>query len=163
MEMFASGDFARLREHLRIGQFALDEELIRHPGILMECLERHIDAVQRRDAAEHRHKMEITIEMARLRDEVKPGEKKPAETAIKEEALFGEEVLIARAALEEAQASVSYWQALCASMTSKGSSLKRLSELTVAGYLAPTSAGNREGMQEARRKAAERAQDRAVL
>jgi hypothetical protein len=61
------------------------------------------------------------------------------------------QVVQARMALEEAVHDCAYWTGLVGACAAKGSSLKRICEMTIAGFLAPSQVV-REQMNEKRQR-----------
>ncbi len=136
--MFREAEYNSLKIHLRIDVMAMDDELIQHPSRLQEVCEIAADALQLRDAFKHQVEIETAEAARRLRVPDADG-KVPAENKIASQVLLDKKVEVASAELEEANHDLRYWQSLVDSFKEKGSSLKRIAELTIAGYLAPNS------------------------
>ena len=147
--MFREIDYTALKANLRIDVMAMDDELIQHPSKLQRVCEIAADALQLRDAFKHQLEIEISEAAHRLRVPDGAG-KFPAENKIASQVLLDRKVEGANADLEEANHDLRYWQSLVDSTKEKGSSLKRIAELTIAGYLAPN-AIRRAEISEARK------------
>jgi hypothetical protein len=89
------------------------------------------------------HKLILAGVQADMRTQNIAG-RKLSEALILAESPMDESVIQAQLAVSDAKASVSYWQALESGIKARGSSLKRLAELTMSGYLAPSSSYQRD-------------------
>lgn len=139
MAMFREKDYARLRAKLHIDQRQLGEELIEFPQLLLEVCEITVEAVGRKDDADAAYKIAVAVAAAELRDALVNG-KKRTETEIAACAPMDEAARAAAVDAADAKADLSYWSALGESMRAKQSSMKRLSDLTVSGYISTGSA-----------------------
>lgn len=131
--MFRNDDFARLKDRLSIDAIQIDRELIEFPSTLMEVTEACAEVSINRDRREHEYKVAVSLAQANLRDTPMHGKKMP-ETAIMQEALLDANVQAAASVLEDAKGSVLFWNGLLTAMMAKQSSIKRLAELTAAGF-----------------------------
>jgi hypothetical protein len=135
MTMYQSKKYARLRAELHVDPMAIGEELVRFPMVLLEACETAAEALRARDRAAFDHKTAIAVAAAELRQELGANGKPRSESSITSEAPLAEAALEAHGIWEEASASASYWVALVEAMRAKQSSLKRLADLTLSGYL----------------------------
>lgn len=153
---FRQRDYDRLRAALKIELSRIGEELVEYPQHLTECCELLGEALQEREQREYLLKEAVILAAAKIRADYEERQtRKPAEEAIKSEAALSKEAEQARVLLEDARSSVAFWSALVEGMRAKGSSLKRLAELTVSGFLAPNASYDtmRDEMAAARREA----------
>lgn len=141
MSISNEAHYRRLRGRLSINPMALDEELIDMPQLVQEAAEYTAEALQVRDNCKNRLDF-ITAQVgARLRevpvseDGGKP--KARTEGAVAEQRLLDDGVQEAIAELEMCKYDLALWQGLHDGLKEKSSSLKRIAELTVAGYLTP--------------------------
>lgn len=148
--MFEEKDYKALRSRLRIDALKLDEELIEHPMHLQTVVEYAADALQIRDATKSALDITIADAARRLRSET---EEKLSDVKVASLLLLETDVKQASQELEDAKHDLAYWQGLADSYREKGSAMKRIAELTIAGYLAPNAAytAQREEMAGKRR------------
>ena len=135
--MFMEKDYNNAKVHLQIDMMDLETEFIQHPARMQAVVECCADVMQIRDTSATLLKIEIANAAERLRVPDKDG-KLPSETKINSLSLLDARVVSATEALAEAEHDLRYWQGLADSYRAKGSSLKHISELTVAGWLAPS-------------------------
>lgn len=138
--IYRAKDYARLRAQLSIDLHDLTGELVKMPALLMETCECAGEAMRARDKASFDHKTGMALAAAEMRGEVLPSGKSRSEASINSELPLHPRVIEYQEALEEAGASATYWNALVEGMRAKQSSLKRLSDLTITGYLSTSSA-----------------------
>lgn len=157
--MYKQETYDRIRAALAIDAVQIDRELIEFPMMLMDVTEAVADCGLERDRKEGAYKLALSLAQAQLRELAGPDGKKRPETAILSEAPLDENVQTALADLEDAKASLAYWNALLTAMMAKQSSIKRLAELTAAGFSPSNSSyqGTREAMAAKRQAAPARA------
>lgn len=144
------------RERLQIDKHALDDMWLQQPGIIQEIGERLALEISRRDEA----KDELADTMAEIDGEVRElhadDDKKPTETAIKNEVAQDSKVQKAKRRLRALELNVSRLQMLRESFTQRRYALQDLVTLYVAGYYTSNSGaakGAREATHEGTRKA----------
>lgn len=147
MDMFRSADYARLRSVLRTDKHNLDGELIEMPQWLIEVSEICTQAVIRKDEADGIYKTSVAIAAAELRSMLSEGGKKKPETEIAAEAPLQEAPQQAAANAADAKADLAYWMALGEALRAKHSSMKRLVDLAIFGYIG-AAAGSAYGTTE---------------
>lgn len=133
-QIYRAKDYARLRARLSIDRNALDDELVEMPGLLVETCDYAEESSVALARAVFDHKTAVAVASAILRGELIHG-KARSETAITSEAQVDDNVIAAMEAVEEAKANAAYWNVLVEGMRSKQSSIKRLVELAVAGWM----------------------------
>lgn len=131
--------YAVFRSRLTIDMMRLDEDLINHPMLMQQAGEIAADALQIRDACNHDLAVVTAKEAQNLRVADEDG-KTPSEARINSQVILSRRVKAARTALEDAQHDLDYWQIMVNAIREKGNSMKRIAELTIAGYLAPNAA-----------------------
>lgn len=141
--MYMEKEFANVKIHLHIDTADLETELVEHPMRLQAVTEIVADTMRIRDACSVAVKFETANAAERLRVAGDDG-KMPSETKINSQVLFDPIVMSANEALAEAEHDLRYWSGMEKGYSEKGSSLKRISELTIAGYLAPNQARKQE-------------------
>lgn len=146
--MYMEKEYEAAKSRLRIDMMDLETEFIEHPARMQTVIECAADMMQVRDAASMTVKQVTAIVAERLRVPDKDG-KLPSETKIASQAPLDGDVIQAIEQLAEAERDLRYWQGLSESYRAKGSSLKHISELTVAGWLAPN-ANRKQELQAAR-------------
>jgi len=146
--MYMEKEYNIAKAHLRIDMMDLETEFIEHPSRIQTVIEFTADVMQVRDTAAMLLKVEVAEAAERLRVPDKDG-KLPSETKLNSLSLLDAKVLLATEALAEAEHDLRYWQGLAESYRAKGSSLKHISELTVAGWLAPNT-NRKQELQAAR-------------
>jgi len=129
-------EYNTAKKQLRIDMLDLETEFIEHPSRMQSVIECTTDMMQVRDTCNAALKQVTAEASARLRV---PGEdgKMPSEANINSRVPSEFDVIAAAEQLAEAEHDLRYWQGLAESYRAKGSSLKHISELTVAGWLAP--------------------------
>lgn len=132
--MFKEAEYAAIRANLRIDPQRLGDELVEHPDTLLKVLECVIQSSTHLEAATQDHRIQLAIVAAELREQLRNG-RKPTEDAIKAEAPLDDRVVEAARDMSDARADHSYWQALAEAMRAKLSAMKRISDLTVSGYM----------------------------
>ena len=135
--------YDRLRGRLIVNMRRIDDEVIELPGQINEAIACEAHAMAVRDNAKNRLSFLTSQEQARLRNVVVyESENKPrkrTESEIKELAEICDPVQEAAAELDNANYELKLWTGITEGLRSKASSLKRLNELTVAGYISPSS------------------------
>lgn len=156
--MHKEREYIRLRSSLAIDPLALNEELVEFPMLLMDCCEIAGECLRERDRCDMAYKTALALAAAELREEPLQNGKARSEAAVSSEAPLQEGPQEAMAALEQAKANLSYWNALVDAMKAKQSSLRRMCDLHVSGYMSSASAVEdaRREMAEARRAKARR-------
>ena len=147
MEIYKQRDYDRLKASLSINSVEIGEELEKHPAMLQEVGEFLARAIAARDDATALYDLAIVAASADLRD---TEGRKPPETQIKAEAPFAPGPLKAAEDVADMKFSAQLWQTLFGSMIAKGSSLKRIAELTASGYMAPRATYTPEQRDEVR-------------
>jgi hypothetical protein len=130
-----------LRKGLTIDSMRLDQELIEHPMRVMMVTEHASDALQLRDAAKHALDITTADAAQRLRNS---SEEKLSETRITSLLPLDELVQQATTEYELSKHELAYWQGMVEAYREKGSSMKRIAELTIAGFLAPNAAYSKQ-------------------
>lgn len=138
--MFSEKQYEGLKGRLKIDGMRLDDELIQQPVLLQTVIELAADALQIRDAAKHALDLAEADAAWRIRSIPDENGKLPAENKVTALIPLDREVKAATQELDECKHDLAYWQGLVDSFKEKGSSLKRIAELTIAGYLAPNAA-----------------------
>lgn len=139
--MIKERDYQYLRKGLNIDSMRLDQELIEHPMRMMMVTEHASDALQLRDAAKHALDI-ITADAAqRLRNS---GEEKLSEARITSLLPLDELVQQATTEYETTKHELAHWQGMVEAYREKGGSMKRIAELTIAGFLAPNAAYSKQ-------------------
>lgn len=134
--MFMEDEYNRAKQRLKIDLMDIDTEFVEHPMRMQAVIEYATDMMQVRDTAATTLKQTIALSADRLRVAGEDG-KLPSEAKLNSLSLLDPEVVTATEELAEAEHDLRYWQGLAESYRAKGSSLKHISELTVAGWLAP--------------------------
>ena len=135
--MFMEKEYEDAKRHLRIDIMDLENEFIEHPSRMQAVIECTSDMMQVRDTCSTALKQTISVAADKLRVPDKDG-KLPSETKLTSLSLLDPAVVTSTEELAEAEHDLRYWQGLSESYRAKGSSLKHISELTVAGFLAPS-------------------------
>lgn len=135
--MYNERAYKHLKSELQIDQLRLDQDLIEHPARLMTVTEYAADALQLRDTAKHTLDITDADAAQRIRNSA---EDKISEAKIAALLPLDEHVQNARQSLDEANHDVGLWQGLVRAYQEKGSAMKRIAELTIAGFLAPNAA-----------------------
>lgn len=153
MKTDAEQRYNELKSTLRLDLLRMDEALIELPVQVMEAGEWCSYAIFARDEIEH----DLKIEMSKAADLMRRQNDKISEAKITSQIPLDEDVALVRFKLEEAKKDVMLWQALVNALTTKTSSLKRVSDLMVSGYLTPsaTREGRRSEISQARRRLTE--------
>lgn len=138
--MFQEALYARLRARLVSNPLKLTDELIEQPALMQDAVEAASDAIQIRDAAKNSLSLEEARARDRFRASVDDNGKAFSDTRITSMIPLDPAVIQATEELEEAKHSAAYWQGLVDSFGDRGSSLRRVAELTVSGYLTPNAA-----------------------
>ncbi len=141
--MFMEREYEAAKARLRIDMMDLEAEFIEHPSRMQTVIECSTDMMQVRDTASAALKQIIAQAAERLRVPDKDG-KLPSEAKLNSLSVLDAAVIKATEELAEAEHDLRYWQGLAESYRAKGSSLKHISELTVAGWLAPNSSRKQE-------------------
>ena len=150
---FKAAQYLRYRNMLFIDQMRLTEQLMELPTLLMDVGEYCAEAIAARDYASNYLKEEVSRSSAYLRSLVRETNKLPSETLIASEVFSLPTVINATARLEDAKRDAGYWSALMDSARSKSSSLKVIADLTITGYLSPSTAyANRKTEMASERK-----------
>lgn len=132
-----------MKAKLFIDTMRLDDELIQHPMLLLDVIELTADAMLMRDNAKNMVER-ITAEAAlRFRVPEKDG-KMPSEARISSMLPLDGQVKEAQIKYEDAKHNYNLWSGLAEAYREKGGSLKRIAELTIAGFLAPNMVRRRE-------------------
>lgn len=153
--------YRRLRGKLGIDQLRIDEELMEQPGLVMEAAENLAEALQIRDNCKHRLDIITATEAMRLREvpvsDDGKAPKKRTESQVMEEKSLAASVEEANSELELAKYDLALWNGLFDALKEKSSSLKRVAELLISGYLTPAQVyqQRRAEMAEVRRPTAE--------
>lgn len=156
-DMFAKEEYLRLKAALRTDLMKLDQELIEHPSNLQTAAEICAEAIRIRDALDH----ELSITKAMVAKLLRNGsDAKPSEAAITAQLPLNREVQKAENAYGDGKLDAAMWQALVKSMEEKGSNLRRVCEMTMAGYLTPASV-YQERREEMRRRPGSASQEKA--
>ena len=134
--MFMEQEYNSAKARLRIDMMDLETEFIEHPSRMQAVIECTSDMMQVRDTASATLKQTIAIIAEELRVPGADG-KLPSEAKLNSLSMLNASVVTATEELAEAEHDLRYWQGLAESYRAKGSSLKHISELTVAGWLAP--------------------------
>lgn len=153
--MFEEKQFDELKTKLFIDQLRMDEELVQHPMMLMTVNELTSDAMHAKDVLKARVDVITATAGAQLRGMVGRDGKPPSEARITSETPLVPAVQDAIAEYETAKHDYSLWSGLAEAYREKGGSLKRIAELTIAGFLAPNLARRKE-MSEKRSSTQER-------
>jgi hypothetical protein len=140
MALYMEDKYARLRGYLRVDQAELGEELIQFPQLLMEVLEVIAALSAVKESLEGQYKNAVAISAGDLRSYPGPNDRKRPEAEIAAEAPLTPLSQDAYAKVAEARESMAFWSSLAEAFRAKQSSLKRLSDLTVSGYIATGSA-----------------------
>ena len=151
MSIFNEEGYARLRARLRADPQKLTDELIEQPALMQDAAENAADAIQIRDAAKNTLSVEISNAAGRLRLLLDDNNKPFSEAKINSMVLADARVVDATEEHEEAKHSAAYWISLVEAYNDRGSSLRRMADLIVSGYLTP----NASHAQEARERMAE--------
>lgn len=148
--MFEEKQYKALRAALHIDTMRLEQELIEHPARLQTIMEFAADALQLRDTAKAAYDIATADAAQHLRENAN---EKFSEARIASLLPMVKSVQEASAVLDDAKHDLAYWQGLADATREKGGSLKRIAELTIAGYLAPNTAyqRQREELNERRR------------
>jgi hypothetical protein len=146
--------YLQLRARLQTDMLRLSEELIEQPPLMQSAIEAASDCIQIRDACKNTLTYATASATARLSLVTDENGKFPSVDKLKNIVQLDAEVIAATEELEEAKHSAAYWQGLVDSFGEKGSSLRRVAELTTSGYLTPNAAytERREEMSRARFK-----------
>jgi hypothetical protein len=138
--MFEAKRYAEVKRQLTIDPMALDDELMRYPMVLQEATEAAADAGMVRDAAKHEYDVAEADAAYRIRSIVDDAGKSPSEARVTTLVPLDAQVRLARQTLDECNHDLGYWRGLVDALREKGGALKKIAELTMAGYLAPNAA-----------------------
>lgn len=145
--LFNEVEYNSLRRRLLPDPNRLTDELIQQPSLMQSAAEGAADAIQIRDAAKN-GLATITAEAGnRIRS---TSEEKLSEAKLLALTLLDAEVINSQEEYEEAKHSAMYWSSLLDSFNDRGSSLRRIADMTTAGYLTPNAS-----YEQAREKLAE--------
>jgi hypothetical protein len=135
--------YDRLRGRLQVEPHNIDRDVIELPSQLLEAITCEVEAMNVRDVAKNVLEFVRAQEMTRLRDVLVIDENqkplKRTEGQFKELCELEDAVQQAVADLETAKYVYELWRGLTESLREKSNSLKRLNELTIAGYITPSS------------------------
>jgi hypothetical protein len=135
--------YDRLRGRLMLEMHRLDLDVVELPGQLLEAISCEVEAMNARDVAKNVLEFVRAQEMTRLRDILVIDENqkpiKRTESQFKELCELEDVVQQAVADLETAKYVYELWRGLTESLREKSNSLKRINELTIAGYITPGS------------------------
>lgn len=138
MKKSEQSQFDGYRARLEIDGLRIDDELCRHPMLVQDAAEGAARFMQIRDEA----KIELDRAKARaarrLRDECDNDGKRLPQAQIEHEIVLDEDVQDAQGALSDAQLDYDLWKGLVDAARTKSTNMKTFGELTVAGYLAPS-------------------------
>jgi hypothetical protein len=158
------GFYDEHRDKLQIDKHALDDMWLEQPGIIQAIGERLALEISRRDEAKD-DLADITSELDGIvRESHVEDEKKPTETAIKNEIAQDPKVKKAKKRFRTLELNVSRLQMLRESFTQRRYALQDLVTLYVAGYYTSNSGaakGAREATHETSRKAMQAARKRS--
>jgi len=135
--VFKETEYLHFKNRLLLDKMRIDDELIEHPPTLQSVVELCAEAISNRDHADITLKIILSETADKLRQEL---DGKISEARIAAELDKDFDVQEARLALERAKHDYNLWNGLVDSFKEKGGSLKRISELIIAGYIAPNSA-----------------------
>ena len=141
--------YNRLKAKLRINMNQLDQELIELAPDTQSVAEYCAEAIQLRDAA----KGDVDNAKAHAANVLRNGaDKKPTEAQIATDVLLQDSVIEAQTSFDTLKYDAALWQALVGSFGEKGSALRRICEMIMAGYITATSVneGNRAALNKAR-------------
>ena len=131
--------YMQLRAELALDEHNLDRDFVRMPMLMVETIEHRIVA----DQTVVERKNELTLicatESAEMREELQ-NNKVRSEASIASELPMREAVVAARDNLNEVMSDAALWAGLVDCVRIKLTSMKALSELTIAGYVTPNSA-----------------------
>ena len=140
--IFHEEDYVRLRDGLKKGidELRLDDELLRQPASMQEVAEHCAGAVRDRDICKHDLILAEAEEANKLRRLTDDNDKPFSEARVNRELPLTKSVQKATAVMEDAEHSVRIWSALTGAYSDLGSAIRRIADLTTAGYLTPSSA-----------------------
>lgn len=140
-------EYLRMRRGLLFEEMRLGEELMQHPVLLQNVLERCTDAIAFRDGKKQELDVAKSAVASRLRNDMildaKGNPKQRAETQIESELGSDDAVILALFEYNEARTVAAYWETLAEGYRVKGHTIKTYAELTMAGFLAPNAAYDR--------------------
>lgn len=148
--LFNEKEYNNLRRRLLPDPNRLTDELVEQPSLMQSAAEGAADAIQIRDAA----KNGLTTITAGVADRIRRStDEKIGVDKLNAMVALDPAVIDAQEEHEEAKHSAMYWSSLLDSYNDRGSSLRRIADMTVAGYLTPNAAYDRtrEDMAAARR------------
>lgn len=152
--MHQGQEYARLRARLAIDPMQLDRELMELAPDVQSAAEYCAEAIQIRDALDHAVDVARAEAARKIRILASGSDKKPSEAQIASEVPLDAKVEAAVQEHAEAKLDAALWQALVASFGEKGSSLRRVCEMTVAGFLTPATVyADRRAEMQAKRTA----------
>lgn len=143
--------YAELKLRLNTDLLRLTEELVETPMLHQQAAEACADAIKFRDAVKNALTVATAAASQILRGSEEGG-KAPSEAKIASLVPLDPAVIGLLGELEEIQQTVAYWQSLVTGFSEKASSLRRVADLTVSGYLTPNAghADRREDMAKER-------------
>lgn len=149
--LFNEKEYNQLRRRLLPDPNRLTEELIEQPSLMQSAAEGAADAIQIRDAAKNGL---ATITAGAAEHIRRTIEEKLSEAKLASMVALDPDVIAAQEEHEEAKHSAMYWSSLLDSYNDRGSSLRRIADMTVAGYLTPNASyeKTREAMAEGRQR-----------
>jgi hypothetical protein len=133
--MHAEQQYRELKARLVIDILQIDQELIRLPPDTQEVAEYCAQALQLRDACAHALELDKALAGTRMRE----AEEQIAQNRVQAQIPLDNRVQISQQALDEAKFDVALWQALLKAYEEKGSSLRRICDMMLAGFLTPSS------------------------
>ena len=131
-------DYERLKARLSIDLLRVSQEVSESPAVLQECVELAI-AVECEELAARLALDVITAEAAARLREPEEGRKARSETQIASELAMLEDVQAARAAYDQSKLDSKRFNSLVASMRDKVRLVGKAADMTVAGFVAPSS------------------------
>jgi len=137
--MLNEASYRRLRGKLSIDQLRIDDELMELPVYIMEASENVSEALQIRDNCKNRLDVLLATAARRLRavpvsDDGK-APKARSEAAIADEKYLDDDVQGGVSELEIAKYDLSLWNGLLDGLKEKSSSVRRVAELMMGGFL----------------------------
>lgn len=138
--LFNEKEYNELRRRLLPHPDKLTEELIHQPSLMQSAAEGAADAIQIRDAAKNSLATVSAAAAERIR---RTSEEKLSVDKLNALVMLDPDFIAAQEEHEEAKHSAAYWSSLLDSYNDRGSSLRRIADMTVAGYLTPNASYDR--------------------
>ncbi len=133
--MHAKQAYDELKQKLLIDEMQLDQELMQFPMDLQTVSEFCAEAIQLREASKRDLELTKALASVKLRND----DDRISEAKILSLLPLDQELQEAQDRFNDATYDAALWQSLVTSYSEKGTSVRRICEMMLAGYLTPSS------------------------